>query len=94
MVGLLAIIAVVIAVVILALESELITTSNRRSDGKKRPSHTGRLIVSMLLGALGGLAFVPRTENSLEPLMYATSGALAGLAVELFRRLLKLGDRT
>jgi hypothetical protein len=61
---------------------------------KPRPSHTIRLTVWMLVGVLVGVAFAPAVGNSLDPwfrwrpLICTVSGALAGLAVELFRRFL------
>ncbi len=76
-------IAFAIAGVVIALESELLVM--KQTEG--RP-HTIRLIVWMLLGVFGGMALTPRTGGPLDPCIYAVSGALIGLGVELFRRLL------
>jgi hypothetical protein len=92
--------AFAVAGIVLAVESGLITLSNRNTDGSKRPSHTLRLIGSMLLVSLMGWAFVPPALNGLDPwtkwrpLIYAVSGAIAGLCVELFRRFINVGDRS
>jgi len=65
------------------------------SDEPKKRSHTIRLAVWMLMGAvLAGTVFTPPVGNALDPrfraapLICAVYGALAGLAVELFRRFL------
>ena len=59
-----------------------------------KTSHTIRLTASMLAGALVGVIFCPAAGSGWDswfraaPLTYTVTGALCGLAVELFRRFL------
>jgi len=65
------------------------------SDEPERPSHTIRLAAWMLGGVAMGRALAPLGGNGLDwwfqaaPLIYTISGALVGLAIEIFRRFLE-----
>jgi hypothetical protein len=64
------------------------------ADELRKPSHTIRLLLSMLTGLAIGYAMSGGPRNALDrwdqaaPLTYSVSGALVGLAIELIRRFL------